>query len=711
MMYRNNLANPREIIPIVLVALIAPFVIATTHAHAGAAPDPRGAARPGGPSEEVEMPIERVYALCIGVRDYASHRKFDNLPGALNDARAMHAVFSELYQYNSTLLPDSDASREGIQTHLDRITQAAGEHDAIVIYFAGHGHTITQSQYSYGFIVPHGTRVPDEVGAMVADEIASTIENEIADEDGDEAGEGGQDESGESETNLRSLARDRIESSTLQDPEWLGERYMRIDVIRDQLLSSDAKHVVMLFDSCFSGAVVNLDLKLTSARGGSGFDELARFDRLSKGSRVVLTAGMADQEVYEDPYNGSNRFLYRNKKHGVFSRMLIETLADEGQPARTSYELYDDAYDRVIEWYYANKSHVGEMTPQRRLLGLQGGDFVFVQNPTNAWIERVRAQVKNLNGAGGTRADGRGSAGAKPRRRPGGKTRAERRVETQQTQTTRGDTGPGYQTQLDLMVVSQEANLVTHHGKPHDPTEPRWRNLIERNRKLASLGDPVAGSVMAIANETGIGVEARDPSRARTWAVEARDTGNSEGAAALEMINAAQLGASLSDAMSRLRAGGDLDASSIAAFGFAVGSMDEESAPGLLKGLAGGFGEMAEGVVGFFKKEKDPEKLAEAMNGARGKFLTQLDTGGSSRKLKSDLSDWSDAARNLLNHARRDAPRGTLYEEAAPTVADALLVALARLEQAPRDSVALDNALRYTDELVALVSAQYTVGS
>jgi len=713
MMYRNNLSNPREIIPIVLVALIAPLVLAATHAHAGAAPDPRGAARPDGPSEEVEMPIERVYALCIGIEDYSSDPFLNDLGGAANDADSMDLVFRELYRYETVLLKNGQADREGIERAIKKVIGSAGPRDAIIVYFAGHGHTIQKEQHNFGYIVPHGT----DIHASLNHEVTQVLEQRSLPDSFNESGPDSmssgaalpdEDDTAIEDSLSRGAIRAKLEPETIENPAWIATHYIPIEGIRDRLIESDARHVVMIFDSCFSGVAANMD-GFTARGGDDGSDEYARYRWLKRGSRVVLTAGTANQPVYENAYIGNNNYLRRNESHGLFSRVVIEALTDEETLARSTLEMHKQIYtgvgDLTLELGFDE-----EMDPQHRRFSDQGGDFVFVKNPTEAWIERVRDKVQSRVDSGRRRSktlSGRGGASHDPgrgggrRRGPGGRTGAEVQAKAQRMNM---QTLAENQAYLDLMVLNQEASLVEQGKKQHDPNAKRWRELVKRNKMLASTGDPVGASVMAFAHNRGIGVADPDPQRARLWAVEARDTGHFEGHAALDMISGMDVDRALEAAKKRANEQSAKSMAGVAALTYAAGTLsgDSDTATILIGVVAGVY------VLNNILGNKDPTELVSEMHNAREVYSSAGRAGGRNLDERSEaIRDWAEAAREIEEHAREYEARDTLYATVGPILANRVRTALNMLRRVPNDEVARDNAFRYTDELTAVIVSEF----
>lgn len=715
------LMRQQMIHPVLVGALIS---VAASFAHAGDPPKP---VKPADPSASAKMPVETVHALCIGVSDYSSHRKFNDLAAARTDAEIMHSVFREEYGYQSRLLLDSDATYERIMEEIDRLS-GVGPEDAVIIFFAGHGHNVTKDDATYGFLVPYGSRVPDEVGeearrlvaakeralpgAVGDDRVAKKSQNDQR--DGDPALDrvhGTMDQSPVADTDadvgvsLRDIENAR--SSTVYSPEWLSDRYVRIDIMRDRLLESDAKHVLMLFDSCFSGIALDLKQRPIYSRGVGGNDrEDARHRLLSDGSRVVMTAGMAEQKVYENTATpddiADNQYLKKAKAHGVFTRQVVLSLSGD-ELALTSSELFSSVYDNVTDWGEANSMH--RMTPQRRAMGARGGDFVFVKSPDAKWLQIVgKLYAKEVGKVPAGGVDGRGQGAEKPKRkniRKKDRIRLERAaMEAELAQK---------QPWLDMMIISQEV-ARTQGGEGRGSSSEHWRELIRRNERLAAQGDPTATAAMSLAYQHGIGVE-KDSEHARVWAIESRDVGSFEGRMMLQLIqgmNAEEILAMASGVMQNQDIG---DINSAMTMGFVASSaFDDERVGHIAALLLGGIS-----AFGILTEEK-PEQFAIRAIDARDEYMRRLDQGvgrNDNRQVEL-LQEWLNAANWLKDHAQGYEKSQGMYATLAPTISKRLTSALSAYQKRVRngrtyqsEKDALAAADRYTDELVVLTLSEF----
>ncbi|WP_420456328.1 DUF7379 domain-containing protein [Rubrivirga sp.] len=91
-------------------------------------------------------PSPRKRALLIGIDEYPNLGAFHQLEGCVNDVTVMAGLLRDRFgfpQENVTVLTDEAATRAGILAALDRLAEATGEGDVVVVHYAGHGSQIT----------------------------------------------------------------------------------------------------------------------------------------------------------------------------------------------------------------------------------------------------------------------------------------------------------------------------------------------------------------------------------------------------------------------------------------------------------------------------------------------------------------------------------------------------------------------------------------
>lgn len=117
------------------------------------------------------------HALVIGINDYKS---VSPLAYAVNDATEIRdLLITELGfpDKNVTCLLNEQATRDAIRTAYFRFTREdVGLDDRIVVFFAGHGHTLTGNRGEVGFLVPHDANIKDFSSFVRWDDLTKNAE-------------------------------------------------------------------------------------------------------------------------------------------------------------------------------------------------------------------------------------------------------------------------------------------------------------------------------------------------------------------------------------------------------------------------------------------------------------------------------------------------------------------------------------------------------
>ena len=193
------------------------------------------------------------WAIVIGINQYSHLRP---LSGAVNDATAVGQLLQTEFRFSTGhtyLLLDHEATQSTIREHLELISQQSKPNDRIVIFIAGHGETRQ---------TPEG----GEIGYLATWE-------------------------------------------SIPD-KW--HTFIRIDDITCYSHLIPAKHILFVFDACFSG------LALTRGAPGLPTADIRRWlkDCMTHRVRQVLTAGLAEQPVGDLTEDG----------HSIFTSYLLKGL-------------------------------------------------------------------------------------------------------------------------------------------------------------------------------------------------------------------------------------------------------------------------------------------------------------------------------------------------------------------------------------------------
>ncbi len=250
------------------------------------------------------------YALLIGNQTYGGATGMPPLATPIADVDALAEVLTRRYGFvTEAALPKGgvlplvlkDATRGQIETALFQLSQIAGAADQVLIYYGGHG--VFEQVTGTAFWVP-------------SDAVAG-----------------------------------------------VPPSYLSASGISEALLRLQAGSVIVISDSCYSGALMR------GAETAEDFAALTEADRArvlahlaEKRSRVLISSG-ANEPVADGGGEG----------HSIFARALLTGL-EEAKGPMAAQEVFDDyVYPIVIGR--------AEQEPQYRPIaksGHEGGDFVFV---------------------------------------------------------------------------------------------------------------------------------------------------------------------------------------------------------------------------------------------------------------------------------------------------------------------------------------------
>lgn len=113
-------------------------------------------------------------ALVVGVNAY---EHVPPLRYATNDAEAIASLLKNRFGFpaeNTTLLLDKSATLLGIQSAMHKLVRDATEDDRVVIFYAGHGHTLPAYGREAGFLVPADGRADDTATLLPWDDLVNT---------------------------------------------------------------------------------------------------------------------------------------------------------------------------------------------------------------------------------------------------------------------------------------------------------------------------------------------------------------------------------------------------------------------------------------------------------------------------------------------------------------------------------------------------------
>lgn len=251
-------------------------------------------------SQGASIPLYKgSYALVIGNGNYFSG--WDPLPGAIQDVEEVATILKK-NGFEVELV--KNANKNTFLSALRNFTYKHGQDpdNQLLLYFAGHGHTIqSASDEKLGYLV------------MVDAPLQQS------------------------------------------DPIGFDSRAVDMQTIITYAKMIKSKHVLFIFDSCFSGTILNLREQVTP----KAIDDVVRYP-----VRQFITAGRADEPVPD---------------RSVFKRLFIDILEGKvEEPIKDGYltgeELGLYLKSKVPEYYREQHPQYGKI----RDPNLDKGDFVFV---------------------------------------------------------------------------------------------------------------------------------------------------------------------------------------------------------------------------------------------------------------------------------------------------------------------------------------------
>lgn len=269
------------------------------------------------------------HALIIGVSKYTAG--WPSLPGVKKDVRLVReALEKKGFQVTTLLNPNGSGLEEGFEKFIEQY--GSKEDNRLLIYFAGHGHTIKPKYEgeALGYIVP--TDAPDPHKDL---------------------------------SRFRRLA-------------------MSMQRIEEYSLNIDARHVLFLFDSCFSGSLFSMSRAIPQHINY----------KTGKPVRQYITSGSADETVPDE---------------SLFRAQFIEALNGEGDVNKDGYvtgsELGEFLQQSVVN-YSKGSQHPQYGKIRHRFL--DKGDFVFLAGGSML-VEQQAQQIAHATSGSlkvSTRPDG-----------------------------------------------------------------------------------------------------------------------------------------------------------------------------------------------------------------------------------------------------------------------------------------------------------------
>ena len=237
--------------------------------------------------------IREKYALVVGINQFENVR---GLNFAVNDAASVAELLTDpqvgrFPKDNVQQLLDKDATLSGVRTAIGKIRERAKPDDLVVVYIASHGSPRKDDPNGVSYVVMHDTKT-------------------------------------DSAANLYATSLQMIDL---------------VEILRRDV---QAKRVVLILDTCFSGDATGTRVSLVHSSSQavgpeSEFSAAAdKFeDATAKGvARVVISASRADEESQEDG----------KLRHGFFTYYLLDALKKNGGMSSMN-EVFQSVRDRTSQ--------------------------------------------------------------------------------------------------------------------------------------------------------------------------------------------------------------------------------------------------------------------------------------------------------------------------------------------------------------------------
>ncbi len=227
------------------------------------------------------------------------YKNIDPLKTAVKDTEQMAEVLRDLYGFETRLLLNEKATDTAILKELNSLRSRLTPADRLIIYYAGHGILDKVTDASYW--LPYDAELSD-------------------------------------------------------DTNWLDTKR-----ITDQLKRITAKQVLIIADSCYSGAI-SREIKADLLGGDSRDNYLRKLQE--KPSRVLISSG-GIEPVADSGGNGNS----------VFAEVLINSLKNPDRSVFTAGELLTNRVREAV-------SGKAQQTPEYKVIrnsGHDSGDFIFVK--------------------------------------------------------------------------------------------------------------------------------------------------------------------------------------------------------------------------------------------------------------------------------------------------------------------------------------------
>ena len=222
-----------------------------------------------------------------------NYEHLEKLDAAVNDAKVIAEILDEKYDFEVELLLNAN-----YETTVDKfytLSRKLTKDDNFLVFYAGHGYLDKKQNRGYWLPVDAKSDLPSK---------------------------------------------------------WISNA-----LIADELKATEAKHVLLIVDSCFSGSLMRSSEKISENKNlNKKYIDLLK----SKKTRLVISSGGNEPVVDSD-----------GGDHSIFAVKLIDTLKNNDSVLTTQ-----DIFENIRKYVASN----AEQTPEKAAIykaGHDGGDFLF----------------------------------------------------------------------------------------------------------------------------------------------------------------------------------------------------------------------------------------------------------------------------------------------------------------------------------------------
>ncbi len=267
---------------------------------------PRGFVQKSGTAQK-DLAPGNYFALVIGINDYPA--PIPRLKTAVSDAKSVADLLTNQYGFKVTTLLDSEATRDNILAVITHFRKSLAENDSFLIYYAGHGSFDRETLRAYW--------LPFDANS---------------------------------------------------DP-LVTSRDISIDDLTTEVRGLNARHVLIISDSCFAGDMSRAAGDISPSDGNPAWVQHMQ----AGASRNIMASG-SDEPVSDSGSQG----------HSVFAAQLLQAMQSNSEKSFTAADLFVSIRKQVFVRSGQSPLYWSLRDSMRPSDNLASGDFVFIRKTSEA---------------------------------------------------------------------------------------------------------------------------------------------------------------------------------------------------------------------------------------------------------------------------------------------------------------------------------------